>query len=181
MEGEAKLQSGASFLRAMLELEAVKAFDKCAAGLLPTCQALLTAKGCGQPASVSQEFRRPGDLLHQRDSAQNLFLLLAARGLCTKLFVEQTPDWIELHRALDGLRGDIEARIDFLEPRPARASSENLLHDLGLFHGRFILAWHPATENRRACFTRCGDYNTQCLTRALYSWGMWRGSWRTAT
>ena len=159
----------------MQKPEAVEAFDKCAEGLAPTCQAVLAATGGRQPATVSREFHRSGDLLRQQDSAQNLFLLLAARGLCSKLFLEQTLDWIEMQKALDGLHSAIEARTDFPGSRPATASSARLLQDLVLFSGRFIQSYWPATENRRAYFTRAKDYNTQSLVRGLYAWAMWKG------
>ena len=136
---------------------------------------MLAAKGGRQPATVSQEFGHPGDLLRQQDSAQKWFLWLAARGLCSKLFLEQTPDWSAMQEALDRFHGAIEARTDFPEPRPAMASSTSLLHDLNLFPGRFIQSWHPATATKQAYFTASQDYNSQSLARSLYTWGMWRG------
>ena len=122
LDGNCKFQTGCYFLRAMQEPQGVQAFDLCAAGLAPTCQAILAATGGGgQPATVSPEFHHPGDLLHQqRTTHQNLFLRLAARGLCSKLFLEQTPDWLDMQKALDGLRSAIEARTDFPESRPSQ-------------------------------------------------------------
>ena len=55
------------------------------------------------------------------------------------------------------------------------ANSENLLHDLHLFPGRFIQSWHRATNTQKAFFTTSQAYNSQSLARSLYTWGMWRG------
>ena len=45
LDGNCKFQTGCYFLRAMQEPQGVQAFDLCAAGLAPTCQAILAATG----------------------------------------------------------------------------------------------------------------------------------------
>ena len=47
LDGNCKFQTGCYFLRAMQEPQGVQAFDLCAAGLAPTCQAILAATGGG--------------------------------------------------------------------------------------------------------------------------------------
>ena len=56
LDGNCKFQTGCYFLRAMQEPQGVQAFDLCAAGLAPTCQAILAATGADNQPRCHQSF-----------------------------------------------------------------------------------------------------------------------------
>ena len=76
---------------------------------------------------------------------------------------------------MDELFELIEARVVFPAHRPATAGFQNLLGDLSVFFGRFILKRIVQRGTGRVSWGHCKENSAMNLTRAFYAWAMWRG------